>query len=169
MKTNHEPQPYGQTHIQHMTRLAVATLTVAILFGLMAGCDATDPVASRVIVEPPPPVDDGGDDGGRDDGGRDDNAPACPSPSASLVGTWDLIGYSKNGTESEVSGTWLFGANGTLTIQATIGGRDSSGEFRYNQTGLSAMIANAPYSLSFCGNEATLTSAPFIYTLRSIH
>lgn len=38
----------------------------------------------------------------------------------SIVGTWDLIGFSDAGMEAETTGTWIFLADGTHSVDGTV-------------------------------------------------
>jgi len=42
------------------------------------------------------------------------------SPEDSLVGTWDLIGFSDGGIEAVTTGTWVFRADGTFSVDGTV-------------------------------------------------
>ena len=86
--------------------------------------------------------------------------------SLSLVGTWDLIGFSDAGVEAETTGTWVFSADGTLTIQGTVTlpgelAEDISGDATYEQTGTTVELTfgsdTTTWTLSISGNVATLT------------
>ena len=86
--------------------------------------------------------------------------------SLSLVGTWDFIGFSDEGVEAETTGTWVFSADGTLTIQGTVTlpgelAEDISGNATYEQTGTTVVLTfgsdTSTWTLSISGNIATLT------------
>ena len=86
--------------------------------------------------------------------------------SLSLVGTWDFIGFSDEGVEAETTGTWVFSADGTLTVQGTVTypgepTEDISGSATYEQTGTMVVLTfgsdTTTWSLSMSGNVATLT------------
>jgi hypothetical protein len=42
------------------------------------------------------------------------------APSPSLVGTWDLIGFTDMGTAAVTTGTWEFRAHGAFSVNGTI-------------------------------------------------
>ncbi len=42
------------------------------------------------------------------------------APSTSLVGTWDFIGFTDMGVAATTSGTWVFRADSTLSVNGTI-------------------------------------------------
>lgn len=42
------------------------------------------------------------------------------APSPSLVGTWDLVGFTDMGAAAVTTGTWEFRADGTLSVDGTI-------------------------------------------------
>ena len=86
--------------------------------------------------------------------------------SLSLVGTWDLIGFSDAGVEAETTGTWVFSADGTVTLQGTVTfpgepTDDISGDATYEQTGTTVELTfgsdTTTWTLSISGNVATLT------------
>ncbi len=86
--------------------------------------------------------------------------------SLSLVGTWDFIGFSDAGVEAETTGTWVFSADGTVTLQGTVTfpgepTDDISGDATYEQTGTTVVLTfgsdTTTWTLSISGNVATLT------------
>jgi len=86
--------------------------------------------------------------------------------SLSLVGTWDLIGFSDAGVEAETTGTLVFSADGTVTLQGTVTfpgepTDDISGDATYEQTGTTVVLTfgsdTTTWTLSISGNVATLT------------
>jgi len=88
-----------------------------------------------------------------------------PDP-LSLVGTWDIIGFSDAGVEAETTGTWVFRADGTLTIQGTVTfpgepTDDISGDATYEQTGTTVVLTfgsdATTWTLSMSEDVATLT------------
>lgn len=95
---------------------------------------------------------------------------ACGDPSGpevgSIVGTWDLIGFSDARVEAQTSGTWTFGADGTHSFQGTVTFPDEppddiSSEGTYEQTGttLELMIGmdRSTWTVEISGDLATLT------------
>ncbi len=86
--------------------------------------------------------------------------------SLSLVGTWDFIGFSDEGVEAETTGTWVFSADGTVTVQGTVtfpgeSTEDISGSATYEHTGTTVVLIfgsdTTTWTLSISGNVATLT------------
>ena len=86
--------------------------------------------------------------------------------SLSLVGTWDFIGFSDAGVEAETTGTWVFSADGVLTVEGTVtfpgeSTDDVSGSATYEQTGTMVVLTfgsdTTTWTLSMSGNVATLT------------
>ena len=86
--------------------------------------------------------------------------------SLSLVGTWDFIGFSDAAVEAETTGTWVFSADGTVTLQGTVTfpgepTDDISGDATYEQTGTTVVLTfgsdTTTWTLSISGNVATLT------------
>ena len=86
--------------------------------------------------------------------------------SLSLVGTWDFVGFSDAGVEAENTGTWVFSADGTVTLQGTVTfpgepTDDISGDATYEQTGPTVVLTfgsdTTTWTLSISGNVATLT------------
>jgi hypothetical protein len=41
-------------------------------------------------------------------------------PTATLVGTWDLVGFSDMGVAAVATGTWVFRPDGTFSVTGTI-------------------------------------------------
>jgi hypothetical protein len=42
------------------------------------------------------------------------------APHASLVGTWDLVGFTDMGIAAATTGTWVFRTEGTMRVNGTI-------------------------------------------------
>ncbi len=84
-----------------------------------------------------------------------------PQTSLSLVGTWDCIGFIDGGVPLGCSGTWVFGADGSVSIQVTVGGTPISVTGTYVQTETTVVIDAGgdvtTFVLSFSGDVATLT------------
>ena len=88
-----------------------------------------------------------------------------PDP-VSLVGTWDFIGFSDAGVDAVTTGTFVFQADGTLTIRGTVtfpgeSTDDLSLDATYEQTGAEVVLTDSSdtstWTLSISGNVATLT------------
>jgi hypothetical protein len=86
--------------------------------------------------------------------------------SLSLVGTWDFIGFSDAGEAAQTTGTFVFRADGTLTVQGTVTfpnepTEDVSTDATYQQTGTEVVLTFgsdiSTWTLSISGNVATLT------------
>ncbi len=102
--------------------------------------------------------------------------PPPSQPPLSLVGTWDCIGFLDGGVQSGCSGTWVFRADGTVSIQGTLGGAPVSANGTYTLTGTTVVIDAGgdvtTFTLSIVGDVATLTDAapppatPAIVTLQ---
>jgi hypothetical protein len=88
------------------------------------------------------------------------------APSPSLVGTWDLIGFTDMGAAAVTTGTWEFRADGTFSVNGTItfpgepteslvavGTYSQSG----NAVGLTIGAETGNWTLTASGNEVTLT------------
>jgi hypothetical protein len=67
-------------------------------------------------------------------------------PTPSLVGTWDLVGFTDMGIAAATTGTWIFRSDGTLSVDGTI-------TFPGEPT--EALIADGTYVQS--GSSVTLT------------
>ena len=84
-----------------------------------------------------------------------------PDPSQSLVGTWDCIGFVDGGVPQGCSGTFVFGADGSISIQVTVSGTPISVIGTYVQTETTVVIDAGgdvtTFVLSFSGDVATLT------------
>ena len=84
-----------------------------------------------------------------------------PDPSQSLVGTWDCIGLVDGGVPQGCSGTFAFGADGSISIQGTFSGTPISVIGTYVQTETTVVIDAGgdvtTFVLSFSGDVATLT------------
>lgn len=67
--------------------------------------------------------------------------PPPSQPVLSLVGTWDCIEFTDGGVPLGCSGTIVFGADGSVSIQITIGGIPPISETgTYVQTGTTVVI-----------------------------
>jgi hypothetical protein len=91
---------------------------------------------------------------------------ATGSAAFSIVGTWDLIGFSDGGVEAQTTGTWIFRANGTHSVNVTVAfpGEpvDSiSGNGTYEQTGTTLELTldseTSSWTVATSGDTATLT------------
>jgi hypothetical protein len=83
-----------------------------------------------------------------------------------IVGTWDLIGFSDAGVEAQTSGSWTFRADGTHSFEGTVTFPDEppeniSGEGTYEQTGttleLTVGTESSTWTVEISGDLATLT------------
>jgi hypothetical protein len=92
--------------------------------------------------------------------------PPPTQPPLSLVGTWDFIGFSDAGVDAQTAGTWVFRADGTLTIQGTVTfpgepTDDISGDATYQQTGTTVVLTfgsdTTTWTLMVSATVATLT------------
>ena len=88
------------------------------------------------------------------------------APSTSLVGTWDLVGFTDAGVAAVTTGTWVFRADATLTVRGTItfpGEPTDSlvldGTYVHSGSGVALTIAaqSSNWTLTTSGNEITLT------------
>jgi hypothetical protein len=88
------------------------------------------------------------------------------APSTSLVGTWDLIGFTDMGVAAITTGTWSFRTDGTFNVEGTItfpGEPTDSlvADGSYAQSGNSVALTIAGqtggWTLTASGNEITLT------------
>jgi hypothetical protein len=52
--------------------------------------------------------------------GSDDPVRPSQTQDHTLVGTWDLIGYSDHGVAGETTGSAIFGSDGTFVIDGTV-------------------------------------------------
>jgi hypothetical protein len=95
---------------------------------------------------------------------------ACGSentgPSTSLVGTWDLVGFTDMGIAAATTGTWTFRSDGTLSVNGTITfpGEPTEplvAEGSYIQRGESVTLTigtqTGDWTLTKSGTELTLT------------
>jgi len=90
-----------------------------------------------------------------------------PSPSApqaappSLVGAWNCTGFVDGGVAVGCSGTWVFQADGTVSIQGTMGGAPVSATGTYTHSGTTVVIDAGgnvtTFALSIAGDVTTLT------------
>ena len=94
--------------------------------------------------------------------GDDPAGPDVPT----IVGTWDLIGFSDSGIEAQTSGSWTFRADGTHSFEGTVTFPDEppaniSGEGTYEQTGttleLTVGTESSTWTVEISGDLATLT------------
>lgn len=94
-----------------------------------------------------------------------DDEPAAPAP-LSIVGTWDLIGFSDDGVEAETSGSWTFRSDGTHSFTGTVTYPDEppqsiGGGGTYEQTGTTLTLVvgteSSTWTLEISGDLATLT------------
>jgi hypothetical protein len=88
-------------------------------------------------------------------------------PSLSLVGTWDLVGYTDMGVAAATTGTWIFRSDGTMSVNGTITFPGEATEplisdGSYVQSGQSVTLTigtqSGSWSLVESGNELTLTA-----------
>ena len=66
--------------------------------------------------------------------------PPPSQPVLSLVGTWDCIEFTDGGVPRGCTGTWVFGANGTVSVQGTWGTVPVSATGTFTQTGTTVVI-----------------------------
>lgn len=95
--------------------------------------------------------------------GDDDPAgPVAPS----IVGTWDLIGFSDNGVEAQTSGSWTFGVDGTHSFEGTVTYPDEppqsiGGVGTYEHTGTTLVLVvgteSSTWTVEISSDLATLT------------
>lgn len=97
--------------------------------------------------------------------GCGDGDPAGPDVQT-IVGTWDLIGFSDAGVEAQTSGSWTFRPDGTHSFEGIVTFPDEppeniSGEGTYEQTGstleLTVGTESSTWTLAISGDLATLT------------
>lgn len=88
------------------------------------------------------------------------------APSTSLVGTWDLIGFTDMGVAAVTTGTWVFRTDGTFSVNGTITfpGEPTDpfvvdGIYVQNGDSVALTIAaqTTNWTLTPSGNEVTLT------------
>jgi hypothetical protein len=88
------------------------------------------------------------------------------APSASLVGTWDLVGYTDMGVAAVTTGTWVFRADGTFSVNGTVTfpGEPAdplvvSGGYVHSGSRVTLTIAaqTGDWTLTGSGNDITLT------------
>jgi hypothetical protein len=88
------------------------------------------------------------------------------APGTSLVGTWDLVGFTDMGIAAVTTGTWTFRTDGTMSVNGTITfpGEPTEplvAEGTYVQSGSSIVLTIGPqtgnWTLVESGNEVTLT------------
>ena len=87
-------------------------------------------------------------------------------PDPSLVGTWDLIGFSDDGIEAATTGTWIFRADGTFSVDGTVtfpgeppDPLDVDGEYAVDgdTVTLTSGLSSSDWTLTSSGDEITLT------------
>jgi hypothetical protein len=87
-------------------------------------------------------------------------------PGVSLVGTWDLVGYTDTGIAAATTGTWIFRSDGTMSVNGTITFPGEATEpliadGTYVQNGKSVTLTigtqSGSWTLVESGNELTLT------------
>ena len=83
-----------------------------------------------------------------------------------IVGTWDLIGFSDAGVEAQTSGSWTFREDGTHSFDLTVTFPDEppeniSVEGTYEQTGTTLELTvgtdSSTWTVEISGDLATLT------------
>ena len=88
------------------------------------------------------------------------------APDTSLVGTWDLIGYTDMGVAAVTTGTWIFRSDLTMSVDGTITFPGQPTEplvttGTYAQNGRSVTLAigtqSGTWGLVVIGNEVILT------------
>ena len=98
-------------------------------------------------------------------------------PAASMVGTWDFIGFSDDGIEATTTGTAIFKADGSVSIHGTVtypgqATEALDAEGTYQQTGTSLVMQfdgdPSTWEITQSGNEVLLTGdeAPPANTMR---
>lgn len=94
--------------------------------------------------------------------GDDPAGPDVPT----VVGTWDLIGFSDSGVEAQTSGSWTFRTDGTHSFEGTVTfpgepPENISGEGTYEQTGTTLALTvgteSSTWTVKMSGDLATLT------------
>jgi hypothetical protein len=87
-------------------------------------------------------------------------------PNTSLIGTWDLVGYSDMGVDGVTTGTWVFRPDGTFSVTGTITfpGEPTDPlviDGTYVQSGTRVALTIAAqmgiWTVTASGNELTLT------------
>lgn len=88
------------------------------------------------------------------------------TPSTSLVGTWDLIGFTDMGVSAVTTGTWVFRIDHTCSVNGTItfpgeptDSLVADGTFVQSGNSVALTIAaqTGDWTLTTSGNEITLT------------
>ena len=88
------------------------------------------------------------------------------TPSTSLVGTWDLIGFTDRGVAAVTTGTWVFRSDHTCSVNGTItfpgeptDSLVADGAFVQSGNSVTLTIAaqTGDWTLTTSGNEITLT------------
>lgn len=88
------------------------------------------------------------------------------TPSTSLVGTWDLIGFTDMGVAAVTTGTWVFRSDHTCSVDGTItfpgqptDSLVADGTFVQSGNRVSLTIAaqTGDWTLTVSGNQITLT------------
>lgn len=101
---------------------------------------------------------------------------AGAEPSApSLVGTWNLAGFSDSGTAGVTTGTMTFTAGGTWSVRGTVTypgePQDSitgGGTYAQDGTVLTMTPGGGPervWDLAFSGNQVVITGRPPVYSV----
>ena len=87
-------------------------------------------------------------------------------PSGSLVGTWDVLGFTDTGVAAATTGTAEFRADGTFSVSGTIAFPGEPAESlmidgSYDQNGSAVSLTTdaqtSNWTLQVSGNEVTLT------------
>jgi hypothetical protein len=93
-------------------------------------------------------------------------ATGSTAPGPSLVGTWDLIGFTDMGAAAVTTGTWEFRADGTFSVNGTITFPGEPTESlvtagTYSRSGNTVVLTigaqTGNWTLTESGNEVTLT------------
>jgi hypothetical protein len=89
------------------------------------------------------------------------------APDTSLVGTWDIIGFTDAGVTASTTGTWVFRSDGTFTVDGTVTfpGEPTdpillAGTYTQNGLSVSLTVPGEPttnWTLTTDGNQVTLT------------
>jgi hypothetical protein len=91
-----------------------------------------------------------------------------PEQAPSMVGNWDFIGFSDAGVEATTTGTVVFRADRTISIDGTVtypgeNTEDLAVEGTYEQTGSSLVLtfesSSSNWTIAASGDEVLLTQA----------